>query len=43
MSKMSKEKGKRFEREVAHLFCEHGFNAHRSTQYKGNTGQAGDV
>ena len=43
MSRMSKEKGKRFEREVANLFKKHGYNAHRTAQYRGNTGNAGDV
>lgn len=43
MGRMSREKGKRFEREVAHLFADWGYKAHRTAQYKGNTGQAGDV
>ncbi len=43
MGKMSKEKGKRFERQVAGLFNNYGYDARRSAQFKGNTGQAGDV
>ena len=43
MGKMSREKGKRFERFVANLFKDWGYEAHRTAQYKGNTGQAGDV
>lgn len=44
MSKFSKEKGKRGERYVVNQFKEYGYNkAHRTAQYKGNTGQAGDI
>ena len=43
MGKMSREKGKRFEREVANLFKEKGFTASRSAQCMGKTGQAADV
>lgn len=43
MPKMSREKGKRFERAVADIFKAHGYTAYRTAQYKGNTGQAGDV
>lgn len=43
MGKMSREKGKRGERSVASLFREHGYEAHRTAQYRGNTGDAGDV
>jgi Holliday junction resolvase len=43
MSKLSREKGKRFERYVANLFKDWGYEAHRTAQYKGNTGEAGDV
>lgn len=39
----SKDKGKRFELAIAHKFKEHGYDAHRTAQYCGNTGQAGDV
>ena len=41
---MSRDKGARFEREVAHLFQDYGFeDAHRSAQHCGNTGEAPDV
>lgn len=43
MAKMSREKGKRFERFVASLFREWGYDTHRTAQYKGKTGEAGDV
>ena len=43
MGKMSREKGKRFERLLAHYFREHGFDARRSAQFCGKTGQAADV
>ena len=43
MSKLSREKGKRFERTVANLFKDWGYEAHRTAQYRGNTGDAGDV
>lgn len=43
MAKMSRDKGKRFEREVSSLFREWGYEAHRTAQYKGKTGDAGDV
>lgn len=43
MGKMSREKGKRFEREVATMFKEYGYTARRSSQYAGNTGEAADV
>ena len=43
MAKFSREKGKRFERQIASLFKEWGYDAHRTAQYRGNTGQAGDV
>jgi hypothetical protein len=39
----SKEKGKRFERELAKKFREYGYNARRTAQYCGNTGEAADV
>ena len=39
----SKAKGKRFELAVAHLFKEHGYDANRTAQFRGNTGQAPDV
>ena len=43
MGKFSREKGKRFEREVANMFKDWGYDAHRTAQFKGKTGQAGDV
>ena len=44
MSVNSKQKGARFEREVAQAFRDAGFtDAHRSAQYCGNTGEAPDV
>lgn len=41
--KMSREKGKRGERTVASLFKEYGYDAKRSAQFCGKTGQAADV
>lgn len=43
MGKMSKEKGKRFERQIADYFTQEGYVSHRSAQYCGNTGDAPDV
>jgi hypothetical protein len=39
----SKQKGARFERSLAAKFREYGFNARRTQQYCGNTGDASDV
>ncbi len=39
----SKAKGKRGELEVAHILQEHGYDARRTAQYCGNTGDASDV
>lgn len=39
----SKQKGSRNEREVAELIRKHGFDARRSAQYCGNTGDAADI
>lgn len=40
----SREKGKRFERELAKVFREHGYeDARRTAQYCGQTGDASDV
>lgn len=39
----SKQKGKRGELEVVNIFKKHGFNARRSAQYCGNTGEAADI
>lgn len=43
MSKAQREKGKAGERELAALFRECGFNARRTSQYCGRTGDASDV
>lgn len=43
MGKMSRDKGKRFERTVAHMFRDEGYEARRSAQYCGKTGDAADV
>lgn len=43
MGKASRDKGKRGEREFV-LFCrDQGYDVHRTAQYRGNTGSAGDV
>lgn len=39
----SKAKGARFERHLASKFREHGFDARRTAQYCGNTGDAADI
>ncbi len=39
----SKQKGARFERVLASKFREYGYDARRSVQYCGNTGEAADV
>lgn len=43
MSLDSREKGKRYEREIANWLKEHGYDARRTAQYCGNTGDASDV
>ena len=43
MGKMSREKGKRGEREFAKLCRDEGFDVRRTAQYCGNTGEAADV
>ena len=44
MSINSKQKGARFEREIAKIFREYGYgSARRTAQYCGNTGDASDV
>ena len=43
MAPNSKQKGKRFELELAHRFRDHGYDARRTAQYCGNTGDASDV
>ncbi len=42
MSKMSRDKGKRGEREIAALFRAHGFNARRGQQFRGG-GDSPDI
>lgn len=39
----SKSKGARFERQLASRFREYGYDARRTAQYCGNTGDASDV
>lgn len=39
----SRDKGANFERSVARMFREYGYEAHRTAQHKGNTGDAADV
>ena len=39
----SKAKGKAGELEVAHILKDHGYDARRTAQYCGNTGDASDV
>lgn len=41
--KMSRDKGKRYERELANVFKRYGYDARRTSQYCGNTGDASDV
>jgi len=43
IGKRSRRKGKGGELEFCRLCKEHGWNAHRSAQFKGKTGQASDV
>ena len=43
MGKMSRDKGKRYERELASAFREYGYDARRTAQYCGQTGDAADV
>lgn len=43
MSINSKQKGARFERLLASKFREYGYEARRTAQYCGNTGDASDV
>ena len=43
MGKMSKDKGARFERQIADYFTQEGYVCHRSAQYCGKTGEAPDV
>lgn len=41
--KASRDKGKRFERDIANFFKGYGITARRTAQYCGKTGAAGDV
>lgn len=44
IGRASKQKGARFELEIAHYLQDHGFpEAHRTAQHCGKTGDAGDV
>jgi hypothetical protein len=43
MGKMSRDKGARFERQIADYFTQEGYVCHRTAQYCGNTGDAPDV
>lgn len=43
MGKMSRNKGKEGEREFSRLCRQHGYDTHRTAQYRGNTGEAGDM
>ena len=43
MAVNSKQKGARFERSLASKFREYGYEARRTAQYCGNTGEASDV
>lgn len=43
MAVNSKQKGARFERHLASLLREYGYEARRTVQYCGNTGDASDV
>lgn len=42
-AKLSREKGARFERLLAHKLSEYGYEARRTQQYCGNTGDAADI
>lgn len=39
----SKNRGKRGERELVRFCRDQGYDVHRTAQYKGNTGDAGDI
>lgn len=43
MAVNSKQKGARFERQLASAFRDYGYQARRTAQYCGNTGDASDV
>ncbi len=42
LGRSSKKKGSRGELEFAHLCQSHGYDVHRTAQFRGNTGCAGD-
>lgn len=43
MGKMQREKGKRFERQLASRFREYGYDARRTAQHCGKSGDSADV
>lgn len=43
MSKMSRDKGKRYERELAGMFRDYGYEARRTAQFCGKTGDSADI
>lgn len=43
MGKMQRDKGASFERQVAGMFKDYGYNAFRTAQYEGKTGDCADV
>lgn len=43
LGKMQRDKGARFERLIANLFKDWGYNAFRTAQYEGKSGNAADV
>lgn len=43
MAKISRDRGAKFEREVANLFKDWGYDTFRTAQHMGKTGQAPDV
>ena len=43
MGKMQRDKGRRFELKLASVFREYGYQARRTAQYCGKTGDASDV
>lgn len=43
MGKLSRNKGARFERQLAGMFRDYGYDARRTAQFCGNTGDAADV
>lgn len=43
MAVSSKQKGARFERQLAKILTDYGFSCRRTAQYCGNTGEAADV